>query len=372
MCHLKILGRFMNNLKVVIVDDDSGIRESYKRFLKREYKKRYEDGSIDINIFADGHSAIEFINSPDTKIDVVILDYHLPDMLGDEVLLTLRERDKNIPVVMITAQDSSEVTRATFKAGGSELTEYIPKPPDFKLLIYTIELLCEKHKSMVFQNQLFEVERSHKLLKEISENWKQPMNIVSMVLYRMVEEDDEKERNELYDNAYTHIKKASSLLDVFKDYTLLSKDIKEYDLVSTIKQSVDSHKDSFFTQGIDIEFLNDMKNFKITGYEKLMERALLHIFRNCENALRFSQRGDKNIVVTLEDIGLGCNLTIKDNAGKLRDDLLESIFDPSYESDKKSRNGMELYLSYLFLNANRGAIKCSNHEDGVKFTIYFR
>ncbi|MFP4485916.1 MAG: response regulator [Campylobacterales bacterium] len=362
----------MNNLRVAIVDDDSGTRESYKRFLKREYKKRYEDGNIDINIFADGHSAIEFINAPDNKIDVVILDYHLPDMLGDEVLLRLRERDKNIPVVMITALDSSEITRATFKAGGSELTEYIPKPPDFKLLIYTIELLCERHKSMVFQNQLLEVERSHKLLKEISENWKQPMNIVSMILYRMVEEDDENIRNELYDSAYAHIKKASSLLDVFKDYTLLSKDIDEYDLVSTIKQSVDAHKDSFFAQGIDIKFLNDMQVFRMTGYEKLIERALFHIFRNCEGALNILERDDKKIIVKLEDIGLGCNLTIRDNAGKIRDDLLESIFDPSYESDKKSRNGMELYLSYLFLNANRAAIKCSNHEDGVKFTIYFR
>eukprot|EP01022_Parablepharisma_sp_SALTPOND_P015138 TRINITY_DN21143_c0_g1_i1.p1 TRINITY_DN21143_c0_g1~~TRINITY_DN21143_c0_g1_i1.p1 ORF type:complete len:376 (+),score=30.97 TRINITY_DN21143_c0_g1_i1:340-1467(+) len=362
----------MDNLKVAIVDDESGIRESYKRFIKREYKKRYENNNIDIVVFKDGGSAIEYINNPSSDVDIVVLDYHLPDMLGDEVLLRLRERNKNIPVVMVTSHDSSETTRATFKAGGVELTEYIPKPPDFRLLIYTMELLCEKYKSMVFQNQLMEIERNYKLLKEISENWKQPMNIVSMIHYRMVEEESEEERSKLFDDAYQHIKKASSLLDIFKDYTLLTKKMDEYDLVTVIKNSLYDYQPKLTSLKIKVDFQSDIDSFKVNGYEKLITKAIYYILTNCSDALERSEIDDKTIIVKIEDIGLGCTLSIKDNSGNLDDELLNTIFDPKYESDKSSRGGMELYLSYLCISANGGAIKSSNYKDGIAFTIHFK
>jgi DNA-binding NarL/FixJ family response regulator len=362
----------MDNLKVAIVDDESGIRESYKRFIKREYKKRYENNNIDIVVFEDGSSAVEYINSPSSDVDIVVLDYHLPDMLGDEVLLRLREKNKNIPVVMVTSHDSSETTRATFKAGGVELTEYIPKPPDFRLLIYTMELLCEKYKSMVFQNQLMEIERNYKLLKEISENWKQPMNIVSMILYRMVEEESEEERNKLFDDAYNHIKKASSLLDIFKDYTLLTKKMGEFDLVTIVKNTLYDYKSKLSALDIEIDFNSSIESFKINGYEKLMSRALFYLIANCIDALEACDKEHKKISIKIEDIGIGCNLIIKDNSAKLDSEKLDAIFDPRYESDKSSRGGMELYLSYLCVTANSAAIKSSNHEDGVAFTIHFK
>lgn len=361
----------MDRLNVAIVDDENGIRESYKRLLKREYKNRYEDGTIEILAFEDGASCLKALIEDEIKVDAVILDYHLKDMLGDEVLLRLREKDKNIPVVMVTSHDSSETTRATFKAGGIELTEYIPKPPDFKLLLYTIELLCEKRQKMAFRDQLMEIERSYKLLKEISENWKQPMNIVSIILYRMSEEDNAKERGLLFDEAYKHIKKASTLLDIFKDYTLFSKQRNMFDLCVLVEETLPSYSPRFKESGIEVTFKSELQSFKIYGYEKLISKSLFYIFRNCADALEQSEIKHKKVDIKIEDLGIGCNLIISDNAGVLKKEFLDTILDPRYESDGKNRGGMELYLSYLCITANGGAIKCLNKSDGVAFVIYF-
>lgn len=361
----------MDRLSVAIVDDESGIRESFKRLLKREYKRRYEHGTIDILAFEDGGSCLKALIEDEIKLDAVILDYHLKDMLGDEVLLRLREKDKNVPVVMVTSNDSSETTRATFKAGGVELTEYIPKPPDFKLLLYTIELLCEKRQKMAFRDQLMEIERSYKLLKEISENWKQPMNIVSIILYRMSEEEDAKERGFLFDEAYRHIKKASALLDIFKDYTLFSKERNTFDLCELVEETLPTYSPRFKETGIEVLFKSELEHFKIYGYEKLMSKSLFYIFRNCADAFEYSETKDKKVNIVIEDMGVGCNLIIKDNAGVLDKEAIDTLLDPRYENDGKNRGGMELYLSYLCITANGGAIKCQNNGDGVTFMIYF-
>jgi CheY-like chemotaxis protein len=77
-------------------------------------------------------------------VDVLILDLHLPDMTGIEVLYSLRahQRTQSLPLIFCTAATSTEVARALSIAPQACLIE---KPFTFQELISAIaNALCAK------------------------------------------------------------------------------------------------------------------------------------------------------------------------------------------------------------------------------------
>jgi CheY-like chemotaxis protein len=79
--------------RVLVVDDEEGIRLLYKEELEEE--------GCEVEIAASGEEAIEKLESD--SIDLVLLDIKMPGMDGIEVLRKVKERWKNLPVVLCTA-----------------------------------------------------------------------------------------------------------------------------------------------------------------------------------------------------------------------------------------------------------------------------
>jgi two-component system response regulator AtoC len=101
--------------KILIIDDDSSIRET-----------------IDLYLTEEGHDVYTAINGTDglnkfveTSPDVVILDIRLPDIDGFTVLEDLQEEDEDVKVIMITAHHDMDTTINAMKAGAFD---YIRKP----------------------------------------------------------------------------------------------------------------------------------------------------------------------------------------------------------------------------------------------------
>jgi CheY-like chemotaxis protein len=74
--------------------------------------------------------------------DVILLDVHLPDMNGLDVLKRLRgdERTAHIPVVAVSADATSRQRRTMLAAGADD---YVSKPINVAELIKTIEELVK-------------------------------------------------------------------------------------------------------------------------------------------------------------------------------------------------------------------------------------
>ncbi len=80
----------------------------------------------------DGREALEKLEA--LKPDLVLLDYQMPGLNGIEVLKEIREKGKDLPVVMITAHGSVERAVEAMKAGADD---FITKPfdPDHLALV---------------------------------------------------------------------------------------------------------------------------------------------------------------------------------------------------------------------------------------------
>jgi CheY-like chemotaxis protein len=114
--------------RVLVVDDEEGIRLLYKEELEEE--------GCEVEIAASGEEAIEKLESD--SIDLVLLDIKMPGMDGIEVLRKVKERWKNLPVVLCTAYPHFKNDFGTWASDA-----YVVKSSDLRELINTVKSILE-------------------------------------------------------------------------------------------------------------------------------------------------------------------------------------------------------------------------------------
>jgi len=112
---------------LAVVDDDADVRIALVRLIS--------SAGFAVESFATG---TEFLHSIDRHVpDCLILDLHMPGMSGFEVQLALaRDPRANIPVVMITGQDSAE---SRIRARDLGARGYLAKPVEHEALLAAVE-----------------------------------------------------------------------------------------------------------------------------------------------------------------------------------------------------------------------------------------
>jgi DNA-binding response OmpR family regulator len=91
--------------RVLVIDDEAAIRETLQLLLE-------EDGYEVMNA-QDGEEGLSMLDSQ--VVDLVLLDFQLPDRNGLEILQEIRERDQEMPVIMLTAHGSPETERSAME-----------------------------------------------------------------------------------------------------------------------------------------------------------------------------------------------------------------------------------------------------------------
>lgn len=121
----------MNDLKILVVDDESRMRKLVKDFLNRAGFQVLEAG--------DGEEAVDVFFS--TKgIDLLVLDVMMPRMDGWEVVREIRKVSE-VPIIMLTAKDQENDELQGFDLG---VDEYISKPFSPKILVARIEAILRR------------------------------------------------------------------------------------------------------------------------------------------------------------------------------------------------------------------------------------
>lgn len=105
--------------RLLIVDDEEGIRLLYKEELEEE--------GYDTEIASSGEEALEKLK--DTKVDLVLLDIKMPGMDGVEVLRRVKEKWKTLPVILCTAYPHYKQEFGTWASDA-----YVVKSSDLKEL----------------------------------------------------------------------------------------------------------------------------------------------------------------------------------------------------------------------------------------------
>jgi len=142
------------NATILVVDDESGIRQSFKMVLEDEYNVLLAD---------TGQQAIDILYQ--NSVDLILLDIRLPDINGIELLEQLKETDPNTEIIMITAVNEIHSAVKTIKLGAYE---YIIKPFMVEDVLTVITRALEK-RSLVKEVAYLrnELERHHSFEKMV-------------------------------------------------------------------------------------------------------------------------------------------------------------------------------------------------------------
>jgi len=115
----------MEKRKVLIVDDEAGVRESLRMVLKDQYEAQ---------LAGSGEEALEVLI--ETRPDIVLLDVLMPGIDGLVALERIKEHDPRIPVVMLTATKTVKTAVTAMKLGAFD---YVTKPFDVEELAIIVE-----------------------------------------------------------------------------------------------------------------------------------------------------------------------------------------------------------------------------------------
>ncbi|MDB5057600.1 MAG: two component transcriptional regulator, winged helix family [Chloroflexi bacterium] len=118
-------------MRVLVVEDEARIARFIQRGLEEEHH------AVDIAVDGDEGTTLAAIND----YDVILLDILLPRKNGLAVLRELRERNVNVPILMVTAKDSVEDKVAGLNIGADD---YLTKPFAFDELIARLNALARR------------------------------------------------------------------------------------------------------------------------------------------------------------------------------------------------------------------------------------
>ena len=119
--------------RVLVVDDESDIRESLELLLASE--------GYSVELAQNATEGLQKMES--SGYDLVLLDLMMPDKSGMQVIEEVRQRDKDTPIFMITAYGSVEKAVQALKAGAND---YFSKPWENDKLIIEIDRMIARRR----------------------------------------------------------------------------------------------------------------------------------------------------------------------------------------------------------------------------------
>ena len=115
----------MERARILIADDEEGIRESLSLILGDEY---------DIGYATNGEETLEKLR--EDNFSLVLLDIKMPKLDGLEVLKRIKQEGNGIPVLMLTAYQSVELAREAVRLGAHD---YLPKPFEQEQILSAVQ-----------------------------------------------------------------------------------------------------------------------------------------------------------------------------------------------------------------------------------------
>jgi len=333
----------MSTLKILVVDDEPGIRSGITRILRNfrvDYPFMDEAFEFDVMEAPTGEAGIEMIESD--QPDILLLDNKLPGIQGVEVLEYIKKKQKSIIVVMITSYASLELA---VKATSDGAYDFIPKPFTPQELKSSIENITKRVFLKKMTNKLQDTGKQIRFtfLSVLSHELKAPLNAIEGYL-RMIRERQIGTKLEDYDvmidRSLDRIKGMRSLILDLLDLTRVEsgkakRNITEVDLVTIAGTAMDTMRPYAIQRDVTMTLHHD-GDIIIQADAEEMEI----IFNNLiSNAIKYNKDGgavDTTLLLTggcieikVVDSGIGLTLMeidkIFDDFVRIKNDKTKNI-----------------------------------------------
>ena len=363
------------------------------------------DDKYDIELAESGEEAIEIITELHEESDslaLVISDYIMPQMKGDELLIKTSESFPDAKLIMLTGQaDVEGISNVTNK---SKLYRYIAKPwekndlllttkealksyeQDIRLREHNIILeqtvkvrtkeLNEKNEKLVQLNQ-----EKNNFLGMVSHDLRNPLNGISgytnIILEEFQDLKDEEIQNYLgniVDCSQQMLGLISNLLDVNAIESGNRKlSFEKFDLIAPLQSTINNFMNSAKEKEINLIYTPFEGECIVFGDVNTSKQILENLI---SNAIKYSPLNN-NVYVNVHKIDGTVRCEIKDEGPGLNEDDKKQLFGKfarlsAQPTADESSTGLGLFIVKKLIEEMNGKVWCeSEYGKGASFIIEF-
>jgi PAS domain S-box-containing protein len=211
------------------------------------------------------------------------------------------------------------------------------------------------------------------MMNNIAHQWRQPLNALNLVLANI---EDAHRYEQLTDEYLTQqiakgdqlIQTMSNTIDDFRVFFKTDGTQETFDVGAALQDTLDIVEASFKNNNIKIEIVAD-EFINVYAFKGQYRQVMLNILGNAKEALIERHIPNGKVVITLSQEQQLAVVRIQDNAGGIKDDIIQKIFDP-YFTTRPQGNGIGLYMSKMIIENNmHGELSVQNTDEGAAFVI---
>ena len=213
------------------------------------------------------------------------------------------------------------------------------------------------------------------MISMIAHQWRQPISIIGMGANNIIADIDldmvDNDTLKKYANDITvQTKELSNTIDDFRNFFKPNKDLEEVFVEKIFKDSLSVIGKSLTSDGIEV-ILNIHNNKVIKTYPRELMQVFINMLKNAKEALVENTSENRKISIIVDDKDDGAHILICDNAGGIKDDIINKIFNPYFSTkNEKNGTGLGLYMSKTIIEKHLfGTLKVYNEGAGACFEI---
>ena len=203
------------------------------------------------------------------------------------------------------------------------------------------------------------------MLGNIAHQWRQPLGSLMMIIQsfqtkmllgKLSEDFVEQKVND----AVLLAENMSNTLEDFQNFFKPNKDKAHFSLEDCVKHSIELSKYILEKEQVTLKLIV-VKDLKIHGFYNELSHVILNTISNSKDALK-AKVGDKIIKIVIKEFKGKARISVYDNGGGIKEDIIPHIFEPYYTTKYKSAGtGIGLYMSKQIIEKHmQGFIKCKN------------
>jgi two-component system, sensor histidine kinase and response regulator len=365
-------------LKVLVIDDEPGIRSGVSRILNNfhvTYPFMDEDYTFEVTEAATGEDGLAILEKE--MHDILLLDNKLPGIQGVDVLEYIRKRNYDIVVAMITSYASLDVAIRATRDGA---IDFIPKPFTPQELKSSIENITKQQYLKRITHRMKQEGKKirYQFLSVLSHELKAPLNALEGYL-RMMQEKQAGDRIEDYatpiERSLQRIQGMRSLIMDLLDFTKIrlerkEEKIQEVNLAEVASEAIVTVQP--YAIQMDVSINLDVRSDVVIMADP---DDIEIVFNNLiSNAVKYNKVGGK-AEITIDSSDIEAILIISDTGiGITRNDT-ENLFTEFVRiKNEKTRNisgsGLGLSIVKKVVELYHGTINVDSTPDvGTVFTI---
>ncbi|MFZ4547832.1 MAG: ATP-binding protein [Bacteroidales bacterium] len=368
----------MATFKILIIDDEPGIREGTKRILQN-FKVDYPfmDEQIDFQVLeaGTGKGGIEIIDRE--MPEILLLDNKLPDIQGVEVLEYVKSKHYDIIVVMITSYASLELA---VKATRDGAYDFIPKPFTPQEIRASVENITKQ----IFLKRMTQTlnktgkQIRFQFLSVLSHELKAPLNAIDGYL-KMIKDrqfgSNIDAYDEILDRSLERIKGMRTLILDLLDLTKIetgkaTQKLEKVSVRKIVQMAVDTIRPYAIQKDVDL-YINTRETIEMKADPGEIEIIMNNLI---SNAVKYNRNGGR-VDIFLEKLESAVKITVSDTGIGLKKEDLEKIFDDfvrikNTETREVTGSGLGLSIVKKIVDMYKGTVDVQSEPNkGTTFVI---